>query len=62
MLDFFYDSLDTLKKVRKPSTKEVIDLTLVIFFVVIIAAILFAVMDGLFGKLYSMFYDMMKGY
>lgn len=53
MLNFFYDSLDTLKKVRKPTNKEVTNLTLIIFVVVILSALLFAFLDGVFGALYN---------
>lgn len=56
MLTFFYDSLDSLKKVKKPTTKEVINLTIVIFVVVIISALLFAAFDGLFAASYQWFY------
>lgn len=59
MLNFFYDSLETLKKVKKPTSKEVTNLTLIIFVVVIVSAILFAVFDGLFGQLYRWIYDLL---
>ena len=59
MLNFFYDSLDTLKKVKKPTKNEITDLTIAIFVVVIISAILFAIMDGFFGEAYKAFYDAM---
>lgn len=49
MLTFFYDSLDSLKKVKKPTAKEVVNLTIVIFVVVIISALLIASFDGLFA-------------
>lgn len=45
MLNFFYDSIETLKKVKKPTNADVINLTIIIFLVVIIAALLFALMD-----------------
>lgn len=60
MLTFFYDSLESLKKVKKPTTKEVTNLTIVIFIVVIIAALLFAAYDGVFGWAYQAFYDAMQ--
>ncbi len=56
MLNFFYDSLDTLKKVKHPTSKEVINLTITIFVVVIIAAVVFAVFDGVFGGVYQEIY------
>lgn len=57
MLNFFYDSLDTLKKVKKPTTKEVTELTILVFVVVAIAAVVFAVYDGVFGEVYKMIYN-----
>ncbi|USN54235.1 MAG: preprotein translocase subunit SecE [Candidatus Peribacteria bacterium] len=61
MLNFFYDSLDTLKKVKKPTRQEIVNLTGIIFAVVIISAIIFALMDGIFGGIYQEFYTMMVG-
>lgn len=60
MLNFFYDSLDTLKKVRKPTNSEVTNLTLIIFVVVVIAALMFALMDGIFGEVYTMIYESLR--
>ena len=60
MFNFFYDSLDTLKKVKKPTGKEVTNLTIAIFVVVIIAALYFALTDGVFGSLYQTFYQLMQ--
>lgn len=60
MLHFFYDSLDTLKKVKKPTTKEVRNLTIGLIVVVLIASSFFALVDGAFAELYKMFYSMMK--
>jgi preprotein translocase SecE subunit len=53
MLHFFYDSLDTLKKVKKPTWKEVRVFTVQVFVVVIVSAFLFLVLDNLFGNLYQ---------
>jgi len=60
MLNFFYDSLDTLKKVKKPSTKEITDMTITIFIVVLISAMIFVVFDTVFGEIYKMFYAAMS--
>ncbi len=57
MLNFFYDSIETLKKVKKPTNADVINLTIIIFLVVIIAALLFALMDWIFGEAYNMIYE-----
>lgn len=56
MLNFFYDSLDTLKKVKKPTSAEITNMTITIFVVVIIAAIIFMVYDGVFSAAYKSFY------
>lgn len=60
MLNFFHSSLDTLKQVKKPTSKEVRDVTIAIFVIVIIAAIYFMAIDGLFLNLYNMFYCAMN--
>jgi preprotein translocase SecE subunit len=60
MLNFFYDSLDTLKKVKKPTTKEITDMTITIFVVVLISAVIFVLFDTVFGELYKMFYAAMS--
>lgn len=61
MFSFFYDSLDTLKKVKVPSRNDALQLTWIIFIVVIIAALIFAFMDGIFGEVYNMIYDALSG-
>lgn len=60
MLDFFYDSLETLKQVKKPTIKEVINLTIAIVVIVIVASIFFLAVDWAFMNLYTMFYDLMS--
>ncbi len=59
MLNFFYDSLETLKKVKHPTVKEITNLTLTVFAAVILGAILFAVLDGVFGGVYQEIYRTM---
>lgn len=53
MLHFFYDSLDTLKKVKKPTWKEVRVFTLQVFVVVIISSVMFLIFDNLRGNFYK---------
>jgi len=48
MLKFFYESLDTLSEVKKPSKDEVIKMTVAVLVIVFIAAVIFAVLDYLF--------------
>ena len=59
MLNFFYESLETLKQVKKPTKKEVINLTVAIFVIVVISAIYFIITDWIFVNLYQMFYQLM---
>ncbi len=60
MLHFFYDSLESLKKVKKPTSKEVWTLTIVILIVVIISALMFAFFDSIFGRLGVWFFETMR--
>ena len=48
MLKFFYESLDTLNEVKKPSKDEVVKMTVAVLVIVSIAAVIFAVLDYLF--------------
>jgi len=48
MLEFFYESLETLREVKKPSKDEVIKMTIAVLVIVLIAAALFAIIDYLF--------------
>ena len=57
MLHFFYDSLDTLKKVKKPTWKEVWVFTVYVFIVVIVSALIFFLLDGVWGNLYKQLFE-----
>lgn len=61
MLNFFYDSLETLKKVKQPTKKEVFHMTVIMIIVVAFASTLFMVMDGIYAEVYKMFYSLMRG-
>ena len=60
MLNFFYDSLETLKQVKKPTRTDVINMTLAVFLIVIVAWFYFAITDWFFVTLYKQFYNIMK--
>ena len=60
MLTFFYDSLDTLKQVKKPTQQEVIRMSIATFAVMIAASIMFMVFDTFFIKVYSIMYEFLK--
>ena len=59
MLDFIYDSLDTVKSLKHPDKKMYLTLTLAIFGIVIITGLYFVVFDRVFSNLYQTFYDFM---
>jgi len=45
MLNFFYESLDTLKTVKLPTKKEVINMMLLILAIIVIMGIFFGIVD-----------------
>lgn len=53
MLNFFYESLDTLRDVKKPTKKDVTRMTVAVLVVIIISWILFMLIDGLFNIVYN---------
>lgn len=57
MLNFFYDSLDTLKKVKKPTVAEVRQFTIIVFIVVLIAGVVFFFLDLFRGNLYQQLFQ-----
>lgn len=57
MLHFFYDSLDTLKKVKKPTWKEIRVFTIQVFVVVLVSAFIFFLLDNLRGSLYRQIFE-----
>lgn len=61
MLDFIYDSLDTVKKLKFPTAKDVALLTVGIFAAVIVAGIYFVLADTLFSDGYRAFYTKVTG-
>lgn len=59
MLDFIYDSLDTVKKLKFPTVKQVARLTIAIFALVIVAGAYFILVDTVFSGGYKAFYSAM---
>ncbi len=55
MLDFIYDSLDTVKKLKFPSWKQIGNLSLAILILVTITGLYFVLTDSVFSNLYSSF-------
>lgn len=58
MLDFIYDSLETVKKLKFPSWKQIGQLTIGIFVLVIISGLYFVFVDTLFSDGYRAFYSL----
>lgn len=59
MLDFIYDSLDTVKKLKFPTVKQIAQLTIAIFALVCVAGVYFILLDTVFSWGYKAFYDTM---
>lgn len=59
MLDFIYDSLDTVKSLKHPDKKMYISLTAAIFLVVIVTGFYFVAADWVFSQWYQIFYQSM---
>lgn len=61
MLDFIYDSLDTVKKLKFPTWKQIWQLTGAVFSLTVIGGIYFILLDTVFSDGYKTFYSAMKG-
>jgi preprotein translocase subunit SecE len=61
MLDFIYDSLETVKHLKHPDKKLYLTLTIAIFAIVIVAGLYFVLADAIFGEGYQLFYQAMTG-
>lgn len=60
MLDYFYDSLETLQNLKKPTIKDFVQITIAIFAIVIVGGVFFIASDALRGSLYQTFYQILK--
>ncbi len=60
MLDFIYDSLETVKKLTFPTKKEFISLFIGVFVIVILAWIFFIIIDWFFRGAYETFYNILR--
>ena len=60
MIKFFYDSLETLQKVKFASKKDYISLWLWVIFAIIVCGVFFIGVDTFFSGAYKTFYSMMK--
>ncbi len=60
MMKFIYDSLETVKKLKHPTKKDFINLTIAIFAAITIAGVYFILADTVFSGLYKRFYSIMQ--
>ena len=60
MMHFIYDSLETVKKLKHPTKKDYIKLTIGIFVLVIVSGTFFVVADTVFTGVYKIFYTIMQ--
>jgi len=60
MMKFIYDSLETVKKLKHPTKKDFINLTIAIFALVIVAGVFFIFADTVFSGMYKWFYGIME--
>jgi len=59
-MHFVYDSLETVKKLKHPTKKDYINLSIGIFALVIISGLFFVLADTVFSGLYKIFYTIMQ--
>lgn len=60
MMKFIYDSLETVKKLKHPTKKDFINLTIAIFVAILVAGLYFVATDTVFSGLYKRFYTIMQ--
>jgi len=60
MMKFIYDSLETVKKLKHPTKKDFINLTIAIFVAIVVAGTYFILADTVFSGIYKRFYSIMK--
>ncbi|MFA7284473.1 MAG: preprotein translocase subunit SecE [Candidatus Absconditabacterales bacterium] len=61
MFNFFYDSLETVQKLKFPTKEEYIQMTLLVFAAIVIAGIYFVIADTVISQVYSTIYQMFRG-
>ncbi|MCX6824065.1 MAG: preprotein translocase subunit SecE [candidate division SR1 bacterium] len=59
MMKFIYDSLETVKKLKHPTKKDFINLTIAILVAIVVAGTYFILADTIFSGIYKRFYSMM---
>jgi preprotein translocase subunit SecE len=59
-MHFVYDSLETVKKLKHPTKKDYINLSIGIFALVIVSGLFFVLADTIFSGIYKIFYTIMQ--
>lgn len=57
MINFFYDSLDTLKTVKIPTTDELFKFVISVLVTLVISGLMFIAFDAISSNLYQMLYN-----
>lgn len=57
MLNFFYDSLDTLKKVKKPTGKEIREFLIQVIVTIVLWSLIFLFFDNIRWNAYKYLYE-----
>jgi len=60
MMKFIYDSLETVKKLKHPTKKDFINITIAIFVAIVVAGVYFIAADTVFSGMYKRFYGVMQ--
>ncbi len=60
MLRFLEEAVELLRQTKKPTKDEVINMTIAVLVIILIAWLFFAISDLIFINLYSYFYNLMS--
>ena len=61
MFNFFYDSLETVQKLKFPTREEYIQMGLFLLLAILLAGAIFAIYDAVISNLYLTFYQLFRG-
>jgi len=60
MLNFLYDSLETVKKIAIPTRKDIITLTIATIAMIIVCGVVLVLFDGWFSALRQIIYTIVR--
>lgn len=61
MFNFFYESLETVQKLKFPTQEDYIQMSLLVFLAIIIAGAYFMLTDTVISQIYSTIYQIYRG-